>query len=340
MSFPIAVQFFLASFAIIVAGTFLAKSADKISELTGIGKVFVGGLLLAGATSLPELMVDVKAVQHGLPDLAVGDLLGSSLFNILILAIMDFTFPSALRRTAFSPAYIHHALAATLSVLLTATIGIGLLAKVPISFLGVNFFGWATLAFYFFGLRLIFFEDHTLKHPVTGATTGGAARPNWRASKRALGLALGVYLVCTVIILISAPYLVHAADQIAVQLNIGHTFVGTTLVALTTSLPELAATYAAFRVGAPDLALGNIFGSNAFNMIIFVPLDAVYNGDLFHDAKSAHGLTAFSVITAMSIAIMGQLYRKKDRAYFSEPSSELIVVIVLALLFLLAKVST
>jgi len=339
MAFPIAIQFLLASIAIIVAGTFLAKSADKISELTGFGKVFVGGLLLAGATSLPELVVDVKSIKLGLPDLAVGDLLGSSLFNILILAVMDFTFPSAFRRTAFSPAYIHHSLAATLSVLLTATIGIGILAKVPVSFLGVNFFGWATLAFYFFGLRLIFIEDHTLKQPVIGAVAERTTKANWRAEKKALGSAIGVYLVCTLIILLSAPYLVHAADKIALELNIGHTFVGTTLVALTTSLPELVATYAAFRVGAPDLALGNIFGSNAFNMIIFVPLDAIHTGDLFQDVNSTHGLTAFSVITTMSIAIMGQLYRKKDRAYFSEPSSELIVVIVLALLFLLAKVS-
>lgn len=72
---------------IVVSGSVLARMADKIAEITGWGRMLIGGVLLAGATSLPELTVDITAVRLGLADLAAGDLLGSSLMNLLILAV-------------------------------------------------------------------------------------------------------------------------------------------------------------------------------------------------------------------------------------------------------------
>lgn len=101
----IVLQFIIAAAVIVIAGIYLTKFADMIAAATGWGRMFVGSLLLAGATSIPELMVDMKSIQLNLPDLAVGDLLGSSLFNLLILATLDFSFPSLFRRTAFSPAF-------------------------------------------------------------------------------------------------------------------------------------------------------------------------------------------------------------------------------------------
>lgn len=327
-------QFFVTAIIIIVAGSYLTRFADRIAELTGWGRLFVGSLLLAGATSLPELMVDIHAVKNNLPDLAVGDLLGSSLFNLFILSLLDFFYPSAFRRTSFSPQFLHHALAATLTIVLTALIGVGIASKYELSFLGISLFAWATLLFYLYGLRLIFIEGRTHAHapePELPTTADGAA-----ASKgRSLALAFSGYVLTSIVILLAAPHLVEAADQIATATGIGHTFMGTTLVALTTSLPELIATLAAFRIGAPDMALGNIFGSNAFNMVLFVPLDLLFEGPLFSVAKSVHAVTAFSVVTATGIAIMGQLYRKKDRARFTEPSSETVVVVILMFLLLL-----
>src|SRR3989338_4207131 len=153
-------QFILSALFIVVAGSFLTKFADNISEATGWGRMFVGGLLLAGATSLPELMVDLEAVQLDLPDLAVGDLLGSSLFNLLILAVLDFSFPSAFRHTAFSPKFLHHSLAAVLTIILTAIVGIGIASRLEASFLGVSLFPWAVVIVYLYGLRLIFLEGN------------------------------------------------------------------------------------------------------------------------------------------------------------------------------------
>lgn len=329
----IVLQFFLTAILIIFAGTFLTKFSDKIAELTGWGRLFVGSLLLAGATSLPELMVDIHAVRNNLPDLAVGDLLGSSLFNLLILALLDFLYPSKFRRTSFSPQFLHHSLSAVLAIVLTSIVGVGIASRLEISFIGVSLFAWAAFFVYLYGLRLIFIDgkrEYDCEAEVEPRTEASSRAKVYSLAAAGLG-----YISSSCVILFAAPYLIESADEIAAVSGLGHTFVGTTLVALTTSLPELVATLAAFRMGAVDLALGNIFGSNAFNAILFVPLDYLYVGSLFASVKLIHAVTAFSVVTATGVAVIGQLYRKKERAKFTEPSSEIVVVVIVLFLILL-----
>lgn len=328
-------QFILSALIIVIAGTFLTKSADRIAEVSGWGKLFVGSLLLAGATSAPELMVDLKSVQLNLPDLAVGDLLGSSLSNLLILATLDFAFPSAFRRTVFSPTFLHHSISAVLSIILTAIVGIGISSKFETTFLGISIFSWAIVIVYFFGLRLIY-KDGT-KESNSSAILNKQKDILPKNSQQLLLAFLG-YIISALMIFVAAPYLVSSADQLARISGLGHSFIGTTLVALSTSLPELVATVAAFRLGAPDLALGNIFGSNAFNMILFVPLELMYQNVLFISVRGIHAVTAFGVILATGMAVMGQLYRKKERSRFLLPSSEAVVVIIVLILFLLYKI--
>jgi cation:H+ antiporter len=111
----------------------------------------------------------------------------------------------------------------------------------------------------------------------------------------------------------TAPFLASAADRIATLSELEHSFVGTTLLALTTSLPELVATLAAARLGSFDLALGNIFGSNSFNMLLLVPLDLLQPGPLLSLVRPLHAVTAFGVVLATSVAVMAQLYRFEKR---------------------------
>ena len=338
---PIILQFLISAFVIVLAGSFLAKFSDRIAEETGLGRLLIGSVLLAGATSLPELMVDLNAIWLGEPDLAVGDLLGSSLFNLLILSVLDFAFPSDFRRTVFSPAFLHHGLMAMLSVLLTAIVGIGILTQLNTSLFGVSIFSWAILILYLLGLRLTYLEKDypSFSRAESLEQHSSNVRPDFKTviRKRSFILALVGYCAAAATILMAAPFLVRAANQIAQVSGLGQTFIGTTLVALATSLPELISTLTAFRMGAPDLAIGNIFGSNTFNMVLFAPLDIFYPKVLFSSVKGIHAVTAFSVITATSVAVMGQLYRKKERSRFSEPSSEIVVVLVLAFMYLLYK---
>ena len=118
-------EFAVCAAVIVVAGTVLTKCADTIAEVTKLGRLLVGSVLLAGATSLPELTVDISAIRLGAPDLAIGDLLGSSLANLLILAVLDLTHHS--RGQMLSRQAARHALSGSMSVALTALAGLSLL---------------------------------------------------------------------------------------------------------------------------------------------------------------------------------------------------------------------
>lgn len=325
-------HFALSALVIIGAGAVLTRCADRIAEETGVGRILIGSILLAGATSLPELMVDLNAIWLNQPNLAVGDLLGSSLFNLLILAIVDASFRHP--RRAFSFEFIHHARTAALSIHLTALVGIGILSGISLSFADVGLFTWAVGVVYLLGASLTF-----VHHEEAKLETKPRGKMEFLA-RRSFLQAAGGFLCSMLVILFIAPYLVRAADEIAALSGLGATFVGTTMVALSTSLPELVATIAAFRMGAPDLALGNIFGSNTFNMLLLFPLDTVFPGPLLSAVHSTHALTAFCVVAVSSVAVFGQVSRKRGRTRLWEPSSELILLLIVSFLYLLYRSKT
>lgn len=114
---------FLASAAIIIAsGIGMARTADALSRVTGMGHFLAGALLVAIATSLPDLLFGINAVRNGWVDLAVGDLLGAALMNMLVLAGLDMLQPS--RGRMLSRAAAAHAISGTMAMSLLAIVGI------------------------------------------------------------------------------------------------------------------------------------------------------------------------------------------------------------------------
>jgi cation:H+ antiporter len=320
-------QFVLAASLIIVAGTFLTRFADAIADVTGLGRLLVGGILLAGATSLPELAVDISAIRLGNADLAVGDLMGSSLFNIAILAMLDLSRTS--RGTMFSHTAAAHAMSATASIVLTGLAAAAILVGPRVGQL-TGSIGLGTIAIivaYAFCIRLIFY-DQRVSSQRAAKTQTDVPIPGRRSLKASL---IGFVLSAAVIVA-SGPYLAAAADELAELTGLGGTFIGTTLVALCTSLPELASTVTAVRMGAFDLAVGNIFGSNAFNMVLLFPLDVVHAGPLLADVSGNHAVTALATIVVTGISIMGQLYQVERRFPLIEPDALLALVLVIAAL--------
>jgi cation:H+ antiporter len=322
-------QFVLAAGVVVIAGNALAKFADAIADLTKLGRLLVGSVFLAAATSLPELSVDISAVRMGLPDLAVGDLFGSSLFNLLILAVADLMTSSRGRMLSRSSAA--HALSATASISLTSLAGIaifvgGHLGAFNIGGIGVG--SMAILLAYSLGIRLVYFDQRQ-----AAADLPAEAAPP--APKMSLRRAIIGFVAAAGVILIAAPHVAEASGRIAELSGLGTTFVGTTLVALSTSLPELVATLAAVRMKAFDLALGNIFGSNSFNMILLVPLDIAHRGPILAAVSQTHVLTALAVIMATAIAVLGQLYKVEKRIRMIEPDAAMVIAVVLGSLALI-----
>jgi cation:H+ antiporter len=145
---------FLATGIVVVfAATALARYADAIAESTRLGRLWIGAVLLAGATSLPELMTDISAVRLGATDLAVGDLFGSSMANMLILAVIDLMPP---RRQVLQQATLDHALAASVAICLNAVAAVLVLVRPESSFLWVGPGSLLLLLAYVVGTRVVY----------------------------------------------------------------------------------------------------------------------------------------------------------------------------------------
>lgn len=237
---PDVFQFLATAGVIIVAGTYLSKFADEIAEQTGFGRLLVGSILLAGATSLPELTVDLAAVREGMPDLAFGDLLGSSLFNLLILAILDLSTVS--RGQMLSRKAARHALSGNVSAVLTGLIAISLLAQPVLGnheWFGISLGIWLTLVAYALAARMIYY-DQQVSRMEAAVETHAEPVPRGAWGRPAAG-----FLAAAVVIVVVGPYLAESAGRIADASGLGKSFIGTTLVAFSTSLPELVASLAA-----------------------------------------------------------------------------------------------
>lgn len=330
----ILVQFAVAAAVVIVAGSMLARAAEHLAEVTGYGRLLVGSILLAGATSLPELAVDVSAVRAGLDDVAVGDLLGSSLFNLLILAIADLCH--ARRGAMLTPLSRDHALSGMLAVLLPAVAGLLILLRIDAhaswSWGGIGFGSVAIAGCYLLGVRLVFRDQQV--RAAARPTSGSSSAPRTPANRPMLA-PIARFAAATAAIFVAAPFVAEAAGDLAEISGLGETFVGTTLVAASTSLPELVATIVAVRIGSFDLAVGNVFGSNAFNMAMILPIDLFSEGPLLASISPAHATTAFWVVATTSVTIMSLLYEQPGRRRLLDPGAGLVIALVaLALLSL------
>jgi cation:H+ antiporter len=335
-------QFIGLALVVAIAGTFLARAADSIATATGLGRMLIGSLLLASVTSLPELSVDLSAVRAGMVDIAAGDLFGSSLMNLLILAGLDLAWRG--ERRMFSREAASHALSATLGIVLTGLAGTAVLTAgrlPPLAWLGIGGWSWALLVAYLLGARVLYLDQRISaradREAAQGEATGQPAPDEPRS--RHLGWAVMTFTAAAAVLLFAGPQLAHVAGALAERSGLGGTFVGTTLVAVTTSLPELVASITALRLGAIDLAIGNTFGSNAFNMILFVPLDAMHDGPLFASLSPVHAVTTMAVIVATAIAVLGQLYQAKRRVPFFEPDALLMIFVLVGALTLVYQLS-
>ena len=324
------IQFVLAALVILVAGAALTQFGDIIANKSRLGRLMVGTILIAGATSLPELGVNISSVRMGAADLAAGDLVGSSLFNLLILAVLDLTRRSAGRM--FSEASANQAISACVSIALTAIVAVFILLADELGSFEIARVGPGTIVLlgaYVVGVRLI----HRGRKESTESTEEKKAdHAFWPASIGKLGLRGGIigYLAAGACILAAAPFLAGAANTLAEESGLGGTFFGSTFVALCTSLPEAVTTFTAVRIGAFSMAAGNILGSNCFNMVVLGLLDFVHPEALFGAISPVHAYTALCVIVATCVLTIGQLYHAERTKPLLEPDGWLMIAVILA----------
>jgi cation:H+ antiporter len=304
-------QFIACTAVIVYAGSRLSKYGDIIAEKTGLGRMWVGALLLAAVTSLPELVSGVAAVTvFDLPDIAVGGVLGSCMFNLLILSLVD---AMTGRKPIYTGVNEGHVISAGFGVLLLGLIAVNIYLGGTFPTVGwICVFSFAYFALYVVAMRVLFLYN---KRRIAAVVKEMAEELRYRdvTAKRAYAL----YAVNAVVIVLAAAYLPHLGERIAAITGFGQTFVGSFFIALATSLPELVVTVAAIRLGAVDLALGNLFGSNLFNIAVLAIEDFLYfKGPLLGAASDAHIVTAGVAIAMTAAAIVGLTYRTIKRPFF------------------------
>lgn len=322
---------FVAAAAVLVrAAVSLAGAGDEIAERSGLGRVFVGTLLLAGATSLPEVVTDVTAVIADAPDLAVGDLLGSSMANMAILAVLNLSY----RGRVWQSIELAHARVAAMAIALTALVAMAI-ATPPgwrVGWVGIDtavvaglyvaavaWFRRAPMAARVGGgvptvpsAAAILTEDSELPPAVTAAPL----RPS-----------IVRFATAAAVVFVSAPVLAVAAREIAHNQGLAETTVGAGLLATTTSLPELVASLAAVRIGAHDLAVGNLFGSNAANMAVLVVADVAYlDGPLLAAVSPVQLVAAAAAILLMALATAAIVSGSETRIGRFEPDAVLVLI--------------
>lgn len=301
------VKFLVCVALVLFFGTKLSRYGDIIAEKTGLSGIWVGLLLLAIVTSLPEIITGISAITVvRAPDLAMGTLFGSNAFNLLILAVLDIICRHG---PLFATASQVHKLSSGLGILLIAFAGASIILSNRLwggGVYGLSIYSAVLVLLYLFGSRYIFSRERN--SPSVEAT---AFRYRNISARRAyLGFA-----IAAIVVIGTGTWLATVGDEIAAVTGLGTTFVGSLFLALTTSLPELVVAITALRIGAVDMAIADVLGSNMFNIGIGVAIYDLSHGraSVFAVLSQSHIITAIAVILMTLIVIVGLISRTRRK---------------------------
>jgi cation:H+ antiporter len=314
-----------------VAGVRLSRYGDIIAEKSGMSRGWVGLIMLASVTSLPELVTGLSAVTVAdVPDIAVGNILGACIFNLGFIVVLDFLYR---KESIYTRARQGNVLAAGFGIVLIGVAGFNLLlygAETIPSIGHVGLYTPVILLLYLLAMRTLYrYEQAQVSEYVEDR---GELYPDITLKKAVQG-----YVMAAVAVVAAGVWLPYIAGDLAAAMGWRQSFVGTLFVAAVTTAPEIVVTVSALRIGAVDLAIGNLFGSNLFNIAILAIDDLAYlPGPLLADVSISHAASAFSAMMMSGLAVVGLILRPPSRVYrtVSWISLLLLVVYLLNTLFL------
>lgn len=325
--------FLVCAAVIVYSGSKLSFYGDQIASLTGMGKAWVGLILMASVTSLPELITGISSVAVvKAPNLAAGDIFGSCMFNLLILSVLD----ARIKKPLLSVVRSSHIVAAIFGIILLTIAGMGiyLAGEIPVV-LWISSFSFLLFGVYLAAVWGIFKYEQvslleTAPAPVTVSATHAAD----------LKSVIGGYALHALVVIGAAVFLPYFGETIAEQTGMGNSFFGTLFLAAATSLPELVVSLAALRLGALDMAVGNLLGSNVFNMFILGIDDVFYReGSLFKHISTSHLLSVFITIIMTAVVGLGLLFKPKKKQFWllSLDTFILIILYLVIMIYLFIK---
>lgn len=296
---------------ILIAGPVLTRSAEAIASATGATRTWIGLVLLATATSLPELFTGLSSVTiANAPNIAVGDALGSCMFNLALLALLDLLVRD---EPIYRKVDQGHILTAALGVILIGFVGALLIvARGPLDLRiwHLSLYTPVIILLYGIAIRAAFLHERD-------APNGNRPRVRGQSPGRhLLWPAAGRYLLAAAVVAVAGGVLPFTGLAIAEAMGWKASFVGTLLIAAATSLPELVVMIAALRLGSVDLAMAGLLGSNLFDILVIAIDDLAYpSGSLIAAASPAHAGSAFVAVVMSGIVIAAVLDRPRVRLF-------------------------
>ena len=298
-------KFIICILVIFFSGRKVAKYGDIIADRTGLGGVWIGVILISAITSLPELFTGISAVTIVKePDLAVGDILGANAFNLFNLALLDIISKNGSLLSAVSPT---HRLTGWFSIILMLVVGISIFVSFQFTPMSIGWIGWYTpiiILLYALMLRLLFVTERQ-QYPNEEAVI---YHEGTKSNKQ-------VYLYFTIssaFIIGAGIWLAAIGNDIALATGWERSFVGSLFLAFSTTLPEITVSFTAMRMGARDLAVANLIGSNLFNLTIIAVIDLLYiDRPILAAITQGHLVTAATVVIMTLILIMGLSFKPR-----------------------------
>ena len=302
-------QFAATALVIVVAGTYLARYGDILGEKSGLGRSWIGVVLLAATTSLPELFTGFGATALApLPDIALGDVFGSCMFNLFILSLMDALQPEPISARAHQG----HVLSIAFGLLLIGVAGFGMIGAREVPVIGwVGVPSLALIALPIVAMRMVFTHERARL-----AREKQEVAEELQYGEIPLRRAVVLYSLSAAVVVAAALWLPRLGAELARQTGLEQAFVGSMFVALTTSLPEIVVSLAAVRIGAVDLGIANVLGSNLFNLLILGFDDVFYRaGPLMADAGRVHQVTILAVVMMNALFLAGLTYKAMTKRF-------------------------
>jgi cation:H+ antiporter len=324
-------KFAICAAIIFFSGKRVAKYGDIIAEKTGLGGLWIGVILVAIATSLPEIFTGVgSTVFVNAPDLTIGNLFGANTYNLLNISLLDFLNKGS---PLLSSVSIGQLLTAGLSLipLLIASIGIFLSIRLPqLGFMNISLYSILILIVYLVAIRAIFRFERSQQQILRELKKEEEILLKY--NDISLKKACVLYGVFAIMIAGAGIWLAYIGEELAQLLSLGQNFIGSLFLGFATTLPEITVSIAALRIGAKELAVANLLGSNLFNTSIIFINDVLYRkAPIFNVLSQQHIFTAFVVIFMTAIVSAGLILKpkRKTKLGFSNYAIGLMLVFIL-----------
>lgn len=313
--------FAAAAVATWIAGVWLAKATDVLDDRFGLGETIGGMVLLSITGALPELAITVSAVSNGHLDIAAGNLIGGVAMQTLVLVIAD-RFMRGSRPLSTASASLVPALEGTLVIcvvgitvmsgLLPASAAVGPLGVGSIAIFVVWLVGMVALG------RCRDRKDMDLAVPadsvapsIVSAAEGSGESDGLHNASTARNVT--IFLVASLVTLVAGVVLEQSGDRLADLMGINGVLFGATVLALASALPEISTAITGVKMKAYTLVFGDIFGGNAFQLILFVLADLLAGQPVLTHEGRANAWIGMIGLVMTAVYVAGILLRKPRR---------------------------